>query len=84
MCTDKFSDFIFPVYSSSYRENRQNGGLTAFRGIESIFTVGQNACRITRRFFTDYYALSPGMLSKIPGKGAAYLTRMHAITRGGI
>jgi len=24
-------------------------------------------------FFTDYYAVSPGMLSKIPGKGAAYL-----------
>ena len=24
-------------------------------------------------FFTDYYSISPGMLSKIPGKGAAYL-----------
>jgi hypothetical protein len=23
-------------------------------------------------FFTDYYSVSPGMLSKIPGKGAAY------------
>ncbi len=24
-------------------------------------------------FFTDYYSVSPGMLSKIPGKGAAYM-----------
>jgi hypothetical protein len=24
-------------------------------------------------FFTDYYALSPGMISKTPGKGAAYV-----------
>ncbi len=24
-------------------------------------------------FFTDYYSLSPGMLSKIPGKGAMYI-----------
>lgn len=24
-------------------------------------------------FFTDYYAVSPGMLSKVPGKGAMYL-----------
>jgi len=24
-------------------------------------------------YFTNYYAISPGMLSKIPGKGAAYL-----------
>jgi hypothetical protein len=24
-------------------------------------------------FFTDYYSISPGMLSKIPGKGAAYM-----------
>ena len=24
-------------------------------------------------FFTNYYSLSPGMLSKIPGKGAAYM-----------
>src|SRR5207248_3197159 len=30
-------------------------------------------------FFTDYYSVSPGMLSKIPGKGAAY---MMAFTDG--
>jgi len=24
-------------------------------------------------FFTDYYSISPGMISKIPGKGAAYV-----------
>jgi hypothetical protein len=24
-------------------------------------------------YFTNYYAISPGMLSKVPGKGAAYL-----------
>ena len=24
-------------------------------------------------FFTDYYSISPGMMSKIPGKGAAYM-----------
>ena len=24
-------------------------------------------------FFTDYYSISPGMVSKIPGKGAAYM-----------
>jgi hypothetical protein len=24
-------------------------------------------------FFTDYYSISPGMLSKIPGKGASYM-----------
>jgi hypothetical protein len=24
-------------------------------------------------FFTNYYSVSPGMLSKIPGKGAAYM-----------
>ncbi|HYY30281.1 MAG TPA: hypothetical protein VE860_20225 [Chthoniobacterales bacterium] len=24
-------------------------------------------------FFTNYYSLSPGMLSKVPGKGAPYL-----------
>ncbi len=24
-------------------------------------------------FFTNYYSISPGMLSKIPGKGAAYM-----------
>jgi hypothetical protein len=30
-------------------------------------------------FFTDYYSVSPGMLSKTPGKGAAY---MMAFTDG--
>jgi hypothetical protein len=31
-------------------------------------------------FFTNYYSISPGMLSKIPGKGASY---MIAFTDGG-
>jgi hypothetical protein len=46
---DTFSDFIFLVYSLSYRENRQNGGLTAFTRIDSVFPVGERACRATRR-----------------------------------
>jgi hypothetical protein len=29
-CLDNVSDFISPAYSSTYRENRQNGGLTRF------------------------------------------------------
>jgi hypothetical protein len=27
-------------------------------------------------FFTDYYSISPGMISKIAGKGAKYMTRL--------
>jgi hypothetical protein len=36
---DKVFDFIFLAYSSAYRENRRNGGLTGFwRVIASPFS----------------------------------------------
>ena len=36
-------------------------------------TAGYRALDNRVWFFTDYYSISPGMLSKIPGVGANYL-----------
>jgi hypothetical protein len=33
-------------------------------------------------FFTNYYSISPGMVSKIPGKGAAYMTALPTAKEG--
>ena len=39
-----------------------------------VNTVGRLSGALDRRIwmFTDYYSVSPGMLSQIPGKGAKY------------
>jgi len=49
-------------------------------GSEKVFGAGYNILPVWKKrldariwFFTNYYSISPGMLLKIPGKGAAYM-----------